>query len=114
MEHMGLGHYNQDPKADDGDSLVMGNAYRWLKPGGWLYLDVPWNSGDGAYHVHGTSHRVYDDATVQSRLVGPHDWSVQWRGVAGKHATSTLLTETPRLKGGESFYYLGLWLRKGA
>ncbi len=113
IEHMGLGHYASDPKNEAGDSIVMANAFRWLRPGGWMYFDVPWNSGDAAYHVHGTSHRVYDELTVGRRLVGPHDWTVQWRGVVGKHATSQLLTETPRLKGGESFYYLGLWLRKG-
>jgi len=41
----------------------------WLAPGGWAYLDVPYNAE--GYHVRGTKCRIYDDAALASRLV-PH------------------------------------------
>ena len=40
----------------------------WLKPGGWVYCDVP--SGE-TYQVCGTSHRQYDAHALQTRLVRP-------------------------------------------
>lgn len=110
IEHMGLGHYHADPKAEGGDSRVMRNALRWLTPGGLMYLDVPWNTGCRDYEVVGTSHRVYDDATIASRLTP--GFEVRWRGVVDKKRTTTLLANPPRKAGGEDFYYLGLWLQK--
>jgi len=66
IEHIGLGHY-QDPRDPDGDTIAMRNAYRWLKPGGWMYFDVPYDPT--GYRVQGTKCRVYDDAAVVSRLL---------------------------------------------
>jgi SAM-dependent methyltransferase len=111
IEHIGLGHYTADPPREDGDSVAMANAYRWLTPGGWMYADVPWNVG-AAYEVHGTSHRIYDDATIASRLVQGFDWTVRWTGLAslGGHR----VTDPTRLQGGEQFYYRSMWLQKGA
>lgn len=68
IEHIGLGHYEQDPLDVDGDIRCMERIAYWLKPGGWAYLDVPY---EAAYHVHGTSHRAYDDPALASRLVVP-------------------------------------------
>lgn len=111
IEHVGLGHYNADPKHPDGDRIAMQQAFRWLKPGGLFYFDVPWNLGEDAYQVVGTSHRVYDDATVKSRLLQGMPWTVVWSGVYGKGGE--VVTAPQRLKGGESFYYKAYWLMKG-
>lgn len=114
IEHIGLGHYKADPQHAQGDSVTMANAFRWLAPGGWMYLDVPWNAGFEAYHVHGHSHRVYDDATIQSRLLQGFDWSVEWAGKVHCRQTNVLVTQPERLRGGEQFYYLMLWIQKGS
>ena len=111
IEHVGLGHYG-DPKDPDGDTKAVARAWRWLKPGGWLFFDVPWNAGEDAYQVVGTSHRVYDDATVRDRLMRGVSGLLMETGIAHKTRVTELLTNPPRLKGGEDFYYLGLWLRK--
>jgi len=108
IEHIGLGHYQGDPKREAGDSVAMLNAYRWLKPGGWMYFDVPWNVGPNEYQVVGTSHRVYDDFRLQHRLVGT--FRTRWAGVYSKNGE--VVTEPKPLKGGESFYYKAMWLQK--
>jgi SAM-dependent methyltransferase len=66
IEHMGLGHYSKDPLDVDGDSKVVANIWRWLKPGGWFYLDVPYDPT--GYRVQGTECRVYDDWAIFERL----------------------------------------------
>ena len=80
IEHIGLGHYDNDPLDPDGDRHCMERVVRWLKPGGWVYADVPYGP---AYSVEGTSHRVYDDAAVMSRLLvkglrGQWKWYTSW------------------------------------
>jgi hypothetical protein len=67
IEHIGLGHYEADPRAIDGDVLTMQRVAQWLKPGGWAYLDVPYAAK--GYQVHGTSHRSYDWPALQDRLI---------------------------------------------
>lgn len=109
IEHIGLGHYCKDPIDADGDIKAIGNAYRWLKPGGWLFFDVPWNAGTDAYQVCGTSHRIYDDATHRSRLCR-HPWEEFGRVIA-KRRTSQVETAPERIDG-QGFYYLGVWWRK--
>ena len=69
IEHIGLGHYDADPLDPEGDRHCMERIVRWLKPGGWVYLDVPFDAK--GYHVEGDSHRVYDDAAIQGRLIVP-------------------------------------------
>jgi hypothetical protein len=109
MEHIGLGHYQADPTAEKGDILTMGLVQQWLVPGGWVYLDVPWNPKPNSYEVVRTSHRVYDDAAVAQRLV--RDFHVRWSGVYEK--SGAVVTDPQPLKGGESFYYKAYWLQKG-
>lgn len=65
IEHIGLGHY-KDPKDPDGDTAAMANVWRWLKPGGWVYFDVPYDPT--GYRVLNTECRIYDDAARWSRL----------------------------------------------
>ena len=76
IEHIGLGHYDDDPLDEDGDRHCMERVARWLAPGGWAYLDVPYAD---AYSVEGTSHRVYNRAAFLDRLIVPslrlhHTW----------------------------------------
>lgn len=66
VEHFGLGHYEEDPLDEDGDTHIIANAFRWLKVGGWLLFDVPFTPQ--AYTVQGTSHREYNDDAVWMRL----------------------------------------------
>ena len=77
IEHVGLGHYDADPKAERGDIACMERVREALVPGGWVYLDVPYNAL--GYVVRGTECRVYDDAALAERLVVPgfierHRW----------------------------------------
>jgi SAM-dependent methyltransferase len=67
IEHIGLWHYDHDPLDAEGDRHCMDRVWRWLKPGGVVYLDVPYDPA--GYHVEGTSHRVYDDRALATRLV---------------------------------------------
>jgi cyclopropane fatty-acyl-phospholipid synthase-like methyltransferase len=79
-EHIGLGSYENDPKDPDGDTHSMLKAYRWLKPGGWMYLDVPYRP-DGPYSVN-SNFRAYDEAAIQSRLI-VGGFVEKWRKVMG-------------------------------
>lgn len=66
IEHIGLGAYG-DPSDPYGDVKTMQRCAAWLKPGGWMYLDVPCGEGrqkDGNY-------RRYSDADVEFRLKAP-------------------------------------------
>lgn len=103
IEHIGLGHYN-DPLDPDGDSKAMANIWRWLKPGGWLYFDVPYDPI--AYRVQGTKCRVYDDAELDDRLYfctgGPDvtadPFKELWRRYVSfeNRSITPLLTERPK------------------
>lgn len=109
MEHIGLGHYDHDPTDPDGDVTAFDRCWQWLTPGGWFYFDVPWNH---RYEVVGTSHRIYDDATIASRCRQGHPWREHWRGFAHSGQTSRLVPQPPATKGGHSFHYIGLWWQK--
>lgn len=80
IEHIGLGHYQQDPLDPDGDRHCMARVVRWLKPGGRAYFDVPYGP---SYEVRGTSYRVYDDQALRERLLVPglredRRWFTTW------------------------------------
>lgn len=66
IEHIGLGHYAQDPLDSEGDVHALANIWRWLKPGGWLLFDVPFDP-TGSRKI-GTECRVYDQADIGRRL----------------------------------------------
>lgn len=66
LEHFGLGFYG-DPIDDDGDTRTMENVALWLKPGGWVYFDVPCQPTFG---VRPNRHfRDYSPAAVTERLI---------------------------------------------
>lgn len=67
FEHIGLGHYNADPLDGEGDVRCMERVASWLKPGGWVYGDVPYDPA--GYRLDGTSCRVYDEAAWRARLI---------------------------------------------
>jgi len=69
IEHIGLGHYEGDPLDVDGDVHCMERVARWLKPGGWVYADVPFDTT--GYRVWKTKCRIYDDEAVRRRLLRP-------------------------------------------
>jgi SAM-dependent methyltransferase len=79
IEHVGLGSYDSDPLDSDGDTHCMQRCKRWLKPSGWLYLDVPYRS-DGPYFVN-SNFRAYDEPALQSRLLA--GWRERYRQVCG-------------------------------
>jgi hypothetical protein len=77
LEHFGLGFYG-DPIDDDGDTKTMQNIARWLKPGGWVYFDVPCQP---TYSVRPNRHfRDYAPASVQERLIAPSGLTERCRG----------------------------------
>lgn len=77
LEHFGLGFYG-DPIDDDGDTVTMQNIARWLKPGGWVYFDVPCQP---TYSVRPNRHfRDYAPASVQERLIAPSGLTERCRG----------------------------------
>jgi SAM-dependent methyltransferase len=68
LEHFGLGFYG-DPIHEDGDTLAMQNIARWLKPGGWVYFDVPCNPT--GYITENRHFRVFSPTDVTARVIGP-------------------------------------------
>lgn len=109
LEHVGLGHYDHDPKREDGDTVAIARAWEWLKPGGWLTFDVPYNPE--RFQVVGSSHRIYDDAAILDRLVAGRPWRLAWSGIAGRDDTHRLIAPRPKT-GGEDFDYIGFWWQK--
>lgn len=93
IEHIGLGHYKNDPKDEHGDTKTMNRVWSWLKPGGWLYFDVPWNPGE-AYQVVGTKFRCYDDAQHEARLK-QMPWTESWRGIFARERPRVQLVSNP-------------------
>lgn len=70
LEHFGLGFpMYGDPINDDADTQTMRNVSYWLKPGGFVYFDVPCNP---EFSIRENRHfRTYSPASVQQRLVVP-------------------------------------------
>lgn len=68
FEHIGLGHYDGDPVDVDGDTHCLQRCARWLKPGGWVYGDVPYHP---EYAVRGTEYRAYNEGALKRRLLEP-------------------------------------------
>lgn len=68
LEHFGLGFYG-DPVQDDGDTQTMTNVATWLRPGGFVYFDVP---AQPTYRITENRHfRMYAPASIQERLIVP-------------------------------------------
>lgn len=68
LEHFGLGFYG-DPVDESGDVKTMQNVARWLRPGGFVYFDVPCQP---TFRVAPNRHfRSYAPADITSRLLDP-------------------------------------------
>jgi SAM-dependent methyltransferase len=66
LEHFGLGYYG-DPSNETADAQAVSGAAHYLKPGGFLYYDVPWTPAE--YYITANRHfRVYDDAALAERI----------------------------------------------
>lgn len=109
IEHIGLGGYG-DPIHEDGDTVAMERSWEWLRPGGLMYLDVPYEYGDG-YQVLDRKHRIYDDATLKSRLL-TKPWIERWRGFARMVEPIQFITPTERINSRHRPYFAGLFLQK--
>jgi SAM-dependent methyltransferase len=63
IEHVGIGRYG-DVKDADGDTMAMANIKQWLKPDGFLYMDVPYR-GEGPSDPF----RAYSEVDLQRRVI---------------------------------------------
>jgi hypothetical protein len=87
-----LGFYG-DPIDDDGDTKTMQNIARWLKPGGWVYFDVPCQP---TYSVRPNRHfRDYAPASVQERLIAPSGLTERCRGYSWPEPNAGAWCEEP-------------------
>jgi hypothetical protein len=112
IEHFGLGFYG-DPLNDTGDIEAVCNAADWLKPGGFLYYDVPWSPV--GYRVTDNRHfRVYDDRALQDRLTPP-GMVVERQAWAAEHPQTPvgLIDERPAEEAWPFWYCIRI-LRKSA
>lgn len=109
IEHIGLGHYDADPAHAFGDVRCMERVGRWLKPGGWVYLDVPYNAA--GYAVRGTECRVYDDGSLWGSLIYPAGLREARRWYANRGGQVVPALEPRPLP---DFDYVALLLRKDA
>lgn len=81
----GRGHYG-DPEDDYGDRRLMQRCHRWLKPGGWMYMDCPSafteSAATGFVTRNGMRFRAYTNDGIQTRVLQGL-WSVRQRWVFG-------------------------------
>ncbi|MCR4338496.1 MAG: hypothetical protein NUW01_01270, partial [Gemmatimonadaceae bacterium] len=82
----------QDPSDPDGDITALQNIASWLKPGGWVYLDVPFTPE--GFHVKGTRYRGYDFETLVHRLK-PASLRLEHLGYVASDQCRAWLPETP-------------------
>ena len=70
IEHIGLSVYGGDPRDAEGDTHTMERIAGWLRPGGFVYLDVPYRP-DGTGFLADPQYRAYGPETLASRLIVP-------------------------------------------
>lgn len=97
IEHIGLGHYSDDPLDPEGDRHCLEKVVSWLTPGGWVYADVPYDPT--GFRVHGTEYRTYDDAAIADRLIVPGLRQVGAWYVTGTEPTKLLTSPPPPYRG---------------
>lgn len=106
IEHFGLGHYREDPLDPDGDTHIMANCRRWLRPGGSMYFDVPFDPT--RYYVQGTECRVYDWPALHARVLAAWSGPLLWAGYAEAGAAGTLVVKPSAPV--QPFHYIALVL----
>lgn len=113
LEHFGLGFYG-DPKhlvGDDciGDLLTMKNVARWLKPGGYVYFDVPCNPiGCIKENRH---FRVYSPGEVAPRLLDPWGLTEIARGYSWSEPHAGTWCEVPTEER-VPYHFVAVWAQK--
>lgn len=70
LEWVGMAHYG-DSRDTFGDVRAMSRCARWLKPSGWMYLDVPYRP-TLSHGVSGGKLRGYSPEALHSRLIDGH------------------------------------------
>jgi hypothetical protein len=65
VEHFGLGAYGETAGASDADLIAMKKIWSLLRPGGYLFLTVPFGKREIT-----SLQRIYDDATLSALLEG--------------------------------------------
>ena len=104
IEHIGLGHYAHDPKAEDGDVRTVCRIRRWLKPGGWAYFDVPFTPE--GFRLIGTKCRCYDACALRERF-----GDVEILGYTNQSISGWLPEPARSEAGGRPYGYVALVLR---
>lgn len=94
LEHFGLGFYG-DPVDEEGDTVTVQNVYRWLKPGGWVFFDVP--SNPTSYVTENRHFRVYAPESLQVRLLGPAGLLERRRGYTSADPLVSGWCDAPRV-----------------
>lgn len=113
LEHFGLGFYG-DPIHEVngepiGDVLAIQNVSRWLKPGGFVYFDVPCNPvGEIKENRH---FRVFSPADVTHRLIIPSGLTEVARGYSWPEPNAGTWCEEPT---GPlvPYWFVAVWARK--
>jgi hypothetical protein len=111
LEHIGLGHYDHDPVDPDGDAHAFARCAGWLKSGGLLYADVPYDPSH--YSVFGSKCRIYDDAAIRGRFTHPqmHLDAQAWTNLRGDLIDKPAALVNP--DGGHPFVYCAnLWRKE--
>lgn len=109
LEHFGLGYYG-DPVGEHADTLAILNCVQWLKPGGLLYYDVPFDPT--RYYITDNRHfRVYDHRALSTRLTpeGMHLIGERWAD--GSSTPAQLLRVAPEAPM-VPYWYVARVLRK--
>lgn len=106
IEHIGLGHYG-DPRNERGDQECMVNVAKWLKPGGWLYYDVPFQPGEGVYVSQDVAWRAYGMEFLP-RAKGLHLKRYAWDL---DPPTGTFIINEPTEKRSPFYFIATLWER---
>lgn len=111
LEHFGLGFYG-DPLKENGDIQTMQNVARWLKPGGFCFVDVPWTPE--SYYITENRHfRVYDDKALAERIT-PAGLVVEQQAWAAEANPPIGLIDTRPESPMSPFWYTVRVLRKPA
>lgn len=105
IEHVGLGHYENDPVDVYGDIKTVQRVRDHLNAGGFFYFDVPY--APEGYFVKGTKCRVYDDQALQERF-GPHEVL----GYTLPSVNGWIEKPTRNCDGPKPYYYVALLVRK--
>lgn len=105
IEHIGLGHYDNDPVDPYGDIKTIQRLRDHVTD--FIYFDVPY--APEGYWVKGTKCRIYDDQSLKERF-GPHEVL----GYTTGSVDGWIEKPTTNATGPRPYYYVALLVRKDA